>query len=61
MDIKVDVIPSISTGPRTVKCNECGWESTWIMPEEVDIMIDYILMHIQQHGVVIPRFQVTLY
>jgi hypothetical protein len=56
-----DPVPVVYSGPRTYRCNDCGWETVWVLPEECDSMLDSILSHIQQHGIVLPQIEVTIY
>lgn len=61
MKIQQDPVPIVYTGPRTIRCGDCGYESTWVIPEEIDSMFEAMLTHIQQHGIQIPQFEVTIY
>lgn len=54
---KVDLeFPLACAGIQTVKCAECNYETTVIMPEEGYILLVKLLEHIQQHGIAIPQF-----
>jgi hypothetical protein len=53
---KVDPLPAFVAGIQTVKCEECGWEGVWALPEETQSLIASIFEHLQQHGITLPTF-----
>ena len=59
MKIKQDLVPQCSGGVLTLNCNECKWETSWIVPEEYPRILSSLIEHIQQHGIEIPQFVIT--
>ena len=51
-------VPQIIAGIQTIRCCECDYETTVIIPEEAWVALTKILEHIQQHGITIPNFTV---
>jgi len=60
-NIELEPIPQIFAGIQTIRCSECDYETTAIVPEESWIMLTKILEHIQQHGIVIPQFTLEMH
>lgn len=56
-----DPLPVVYSGPRTIRCTACEWETVKVIPEEVDSMVEAVLEHIQQHGINIPQFLMTVH
>ena len=53
---KLDPVPTFVAGPQSLKCEDCGWEGVWILPEETITFVHAVFDHIQQHGIILPRF-----
>ena len=58
---KLDQIPTFVAGPQSIKCEECEWEGVWILPEEMIQMIASLFAHIEQHGVILPKFSCQVF
>ena len=58
---KLDPVPNFVAGPQSVRCDECRWEGVWILPEEINQLISALFEHIEQHGVVLPKFSSQIF
>lgn len=58
---KLDPVPSFVAGPQAIRCDECGWEGIWILPEETNQVIGSLFEHIQQHGIILPKFSCQVF